>query len=152
MGTRNIDDLVPEAAAAFRIAQADQDFKNKPFQIICVLRTQVEQQALYAQGRKNLDQVNALRKSAGMVSITADENKHPITWTMQSPHIPNKDGKSRAVDILALNQKNRPTWELIYYNAIGPIFEHYGFKWGVWLRDKTGKLYHTDKGHLEWKK
>jgi hypothetical protein len=148
----NIDDLIPPAAAAFRSAQGDPDLKNKPFQILCVLRSLLEQEALYAQGREPLIIVNNRRHKAGMVLITELENKKPITWTMKSAHLADKDGKSWAVDIAAQDKSGRITWDIMYYNALGPIFVHYGFKWGIWLRDKNGVLYHTDKGHIEWPK
>jgi len=150
--TKNIDDLTPPAAAAFRTAQADPDMLNKPFKILCVLRSLLEQEALYAQGREPLIIVNNRRHKAGMVLITEAENKKPITWTMKSAHLPDADGKSHAIDIAALDKNGQITWDLMYYNAIGPIFVHHGFKWGVWLRDKNGVLYHTDKGHFEWPK
>jgi hypothetical protein len=152
MPTKNIDDLIPEASDAFIKAQADPDLLNKPFRVICVLRSFLEQEALYAQGRELLTQVNERRKKAGLPNITEEENRHSVTWTMKGAHLPDANNKSRAVDIVALDKNGRITWEDIYYNAIGPIFEHYGFKWGVWLHDKTGRLYHSDKGHMEWPK
>jgi len=150
MPTKNIDDLIPEARDAFQKAQKDPDMKNKPFQVICVLRSLLEQEALYAQGRELLDQVNARRSRAGMIWITADENKHQVTWTLKGAHLPDANGKSRAVDFVALNEQGRTTWDEKYYDLIGPIFERYGFNWGVLKTGKDGKKYLTDKGHIQW--
>jgi peptidoglycan L-alanyl-D-glutamate endopeptidase CwlK len=43
------------------------------------LRTEEEQKAYFAQGRKPLPEVNALRKKAGLGPITAKENKNKVT-------------------------------------------------------------------------
>ncbi len=43
------------------------------------LRTEEEQQALYGQGRYDLDKTNALRKVAGLAPITAAENSRIVT-------------------------------------------------------------------------
>lgn len=68
-------------------------------------RAIAEQFALYAQGRRGLEEVNLLRKKAGMGSIGLKENLHKVTWTMASRHITDLhnddpiDDLSRAVDL-----------------------------------------------------
>lgn len=59
--------------------------------ITCTDRDYQTQVALYAQGRQSLDEVNKLRKIAGMVGITDAQNKKRITWTLASRHIPRLD-------------------------------------------------------------
>lgn len=64
-----------------------------------------EQAALYAQGRDTLENVNLLRKRAGMDPISGKQNLRKVTWTMASRHITDLhdddpvNDLSRAVDI-----------------------------------------------------
>lgn len=68
-------------------------------------RTMEEQVALYAQGREQLNNVNILRKKAGMAPIDNTENSRKVTWTLASRHITNLhdddpvNDLSRAVDL-----------------------------------------------------
>lgn len=68
-------------------------------------RTAQVQFAFYAQGREELNKVNALRRKAGLDVITEQENKKKITWTLISDHITDLydedeiNNLSRAVDI-----------------------------------------------------
>jgi hypothetical protein len=77
------------------------------------LRTPAEQEALYAQGRKPLMAVNALRVAAGMNPITDQQNARPITWTMLSEHLPGTDGLSRAYDLGILGPRGA-VWDPKY--------------------------------------
>jgi hypothetical protein len=106
------------------------------------------QRAYYAQGRDPLHIVNALRKEAGLPTITAKQNEKKITWTMKSKHITNLDNQalydnySRAIDIglkdkdgryvgdsqADLNKDNKKD-----YQQIGEIGERIGgmrIRWG----------------------
>src|SRR3990172_4088289 len=74
--------------------------------ITSVDRHELEQMALYAQGRKLLDEVNTKRTIAGLLPISESQNKI-VTWTLASKHIPvivrlddrgNPVKKSRAFD------------------------------------------------------
>lgn len=79
---------------------------NKPQPIItCTLRTLEEQNALYAQGRLPLAEINKLRKKAGMGAIKDAEGKKKITNAKpgQSKHNPDSTGLSRAFDIAFVN-------------------------------------------------
>lgn len=79
---------------------------NKPQPIItCTLRTWEEQEALHAQGRLPLIEVNRLRKKAGLIAISQTEAKKIVTNAEpgQSKHNPDKTGMSRAFDIGFLN-------------------------------------------------
>lgn len=110
----NLDDMHPvllERYTAFK-AIADQ-IAHVPYALNCVLRTPAEQRALYAQGRKPLAEVNALRKEAGMPwMITEVENKNKVTWTLRSKHFPNANGKGRAFDIVVLKNGRAESWDL----------------------------------------
>lgn len=59
--------------------------------ITCTSRDFKEQVALFAQGRQPLAETNRLRKMAGMVGITEQQNKARVTWTLASRHIINLD-------------------------------------------------------------
>jgi peptidoglycan L-alanyl-D-glutamate endopeptidase CwlK len=124
--------------------------------LTCTARTVREQIALYAQGREKLDQVNALRKIAGLSPITFQENSRKVTWTLASKHIidledniPEND-KSRAFDI-AILRDDRPTWNLKVnvnkndipdYDEAGRIGEAVGLRWG-------GRFPSPDRPHFE---
>lgn len=61
-------------------------------------RTFEMQMALFAQGRRPLQEVNILRKYAGMPEITEIENRQLVTHSMVSKHIVNQAGLSHAID------------------------------------------------------
>ena len=79
--------------------------------IVDVDRDWKMQAAYYAQGRESLEQANLYRKNAGLPTITAEQNRHKITWTLKSKHIVNLDDAlavnnlSRAIDV-GLKDKN----------------------------------------------
>jgi len=82
------------------------------FLIICTARYELDQIALYAQGRKTLDEVNDLRKVAGMPPISEAENKRPVTWTLDSKHvIGSKRPLSEAFDIV-LTDHGKVHWDV----------------------------------------
>lgn len=56
-----------------------------------VARDYKYQDALYAQGREHLPDVNALRARCGMSPLTLQENLKAVTWTRHSLHIINRD-------------------------------------------------------------
>lgn len=118
------------------------------------------QRAYYAQGRDSLFIVNKLRKEAGLPSITVEQNKRKVTWTMNSKHITNLDDNdennnlSRAIDIglknydgkyvgdagADINKDNKKDYE-----QIGLIGERIGgskIKWG-------GRFKSADMPHFE---
>lgn len=63
------------------------------------------QRAYFAQGRDDLRTVNYLRGIANLPAINALQNKHKITWTLNSKHVTNLEDDiayndySRAIDI-----------------------------------------------------
>jgi len=110
MSSRNLDDAVYQIKifAMELIKRANEELKLKVF-VTSVMRTYVEQVALYAQGRMNLFEVNQARKKAGMLPIEARFN-NKVTWTLNSKHIINLDDntlendKSKAVDFGILDK------------------------------------------------
>ena len=96
-----------------------------PFELNEVLRTPAVQAAYYAQGREDLEEVNRLRKNAGLRPIGPKENSYRVTWTLNSRHFPGPDGKSRAFDIRLLKY-GKPHWETKWdgnENSIGDYAE-----------------------------
>lgn len=86
--------------------------KGIPFIVTCTGRTLAMQVALYAQGRKTLEEVNSLRKQAGLYLLSISENKYKVTWTLDSKHIIRPDRpKALAFDIAVL-KNGVATWDL----------------------------------------
>lgn len=72
---RGLELLHPEVRKAAEALQALAAIKGINVIITDTLRTQSEQNALYAMGRKPLHEVNKLRKEAKMSPISSKENK-----------------------------------------------------------------------------
>ena len=66
---RGLDKLFPPVAAAATLLKEQATTINLKIQIVDTLRTNAEQQALYANSRESLDTINALRKTAGMAAV-----------------------------------------------------------------------------------
>jgi hypothetical protein len=136
--SRDIEDLTPELQVKCEKFQNACEEAGIPVMIIETLRIRLTQNAYYAQGREQLSIVNAMRKRAGLWPITAEENERVITWTLESDHFADKDGKSHAFDV-ALIRNGRPHWDLKCdvneddipdYEQIGEIGKSVGLKWG----------------------
>ena len=109
----NIDDMHPWLQDAYQFWKARMEAANIPFVLTCVLRTPKEQEALYAQGRLPIAEVNKLRKRAGMSELHPKENLYKVTWTKNSKHFPDKDGKARAFDFAILKpNKKEIAWDV----------------------------------------
>lgn len=81
-----------------RVMDRAMSWQIMDFSITQGVRSLAQQCALFAQGRENLDTVNALRFKAGMPPISAAQNHDVVTKTKNSRHLPDKDGFSHAVD------------------------------------------------------
>jgi len=127
-----------------------------PYIITCTARKVKEQQALYAQGREDVEYVNTLRKAAGMPPIPENEDHYKVTWTLNSKHIIDlDDGRSdndqaRAFDF-AITRNGVPSFDLKVdvnhsghpdYEEAGAIAESVGLKWG-------GRFKKPDRPHCE---
>lgn len=109
-----ISDMAPTLQLKFAAFSAHMAEAGIPFALNCVLRTQNEQEALHAQGRWPLADVNVLRAKAKMYLLQSDKENIVVTWTMQSKHFPSTDGKAKAFDIVILKADAKPTWDLKY--------------------------------------
>lgn len=135
---RDIDSLVPVVREKLERLQARAKEKGIEFIVVQTLRTAAEELAYFAQGRKTLDEVNRLRKDAGMGPITAEENTHIVTKVMTSIH-----EFGCAFDI-AIVREGRVDWnDIPAYKAVGAIGESLGLRWG-------GTFSFRDWGHFEY--
>lgn len=73
---RDIEKLEPEFKEQVKKLLQKLDEKEIQYFIVETKRSQETQQAYFAQGRKPLEEVNALRKNAGLWAITEKENKN----------------------------------------------------------------------------
>ena len=97
MASRLITDLTPEMQILF--AQWDVKMKalNIDYIITCTLRSQSEQEALYAQGRTTTGPV--------------------VTWTLLSKHLPQPSSqKSKAFDFCIMNS-GKCDWTMFLKNS-----------------------------------
>jgi len=165
MSSRNLDDAIypMKYFAEELIKRAKEDLHIKVI-IVSVMRTYLEQLALFAQGRMSLYEVNIARKKAGMIPIEARYN-NKVTWTMNSKHVINLDDnmidndKSRAVDFGILdkygkyqgsekadvNEDNKPDY--IQLGELGMKIAHefgYPILWGGDFKKSK------DYPHFEW--
>lgn len=127
-----IEDMTPELAEKYQLhAQAMIDAGIR-FRLNCVVRSQAEQDALYAQGREPIEAVNAKRMTAGMRALPLDlsgvfggkrlpyseyPGKFIVTYTKNSRHFPDKQGKAHAYDIEILKDLDdggEAHWDLKY--------------------------------------
>jgi len=124
-------------------------------------RCELEQIALYSQGRKPLDVVNMKRMLAGLSPISESHNKI-VTWTLASKHIPvivslddkyNPVKKSRAFDF-AIIKDGKVCWNIKAdldldgesdYLECGIIAESLGLVWG-------GRWKKPDFAHCQYMK
>lgn len=116
MSSRKLEDTIPEMGEfANRLIERMKIDLDVKVIVTSVSRDYEEQVALYAQGRQPLDEINQLRKFAGMSPIELAESKRKVTWTLSSKHIVKlrnediSDDLSRAIDfgILDSNGKYR---------------------------------------------
>lgn len=127
-----LSDLNPMVREKAEAAMAELYRASIPVVVTSTLRTELEQRALYAQGRKPLNEVNALRMGAGMYLLKASENNNTVT---------NCDGvvnKSRhqsgmALDVVPAVNGN-PVWPPTIdprWKQIASIMVKHGFRWGM---------------------
>jgi len=100
------------------------DAEGQRFILTATYRPQVEQDALYAQGRLSLKEVNGFRVLAGLQPITFEQNKK-VTWVKKSRHTDRE-----AFDIAMLDKEGKVTWMTIAYKAAGRIGKSVGLVWG----------------------
>lgn len=145
MASREIEDLKPETQEKIirfenRLVEAGLCFKRS-----CTYRSQAEQNALWKRGRAPLQTVNDAYESVGLPPITAEQNKHAVTWKTVSNHT----GRT-AVDYYEANDgtasydlKVDANHDHVYdWEQFGQIAEECGLRWG-------GRWSKPDYPHVE---
>jgi hypothetical protein len=129
MGTiRDIDALVPEMAKRVRLLL--ERCRETGFEVCVIetLRNSDVQAAYYAQGRKPLAEVNALRHKAGLYLIGETENRNRITNATHSVH---QDGG--AIDLCPEmpGKPGCPNWNALQetWEKLGRLAEEAGLDW-----------------------
>jgi len=109
---RMLAELDPSAQMVFEgfLKRLDADIGDDMYIVYEGRRKQAVQEAYYAQGRKPLGEVNALRNIAGLYSLRSEKDNYVITWTLKSKHI---DGL--AMDVVPVDGAGNPTWDLAHY-------------------------------------
>jgi hypothetical protein len=113
-------------------------------------RTQIYQDALFAQGREPLAEVNAKRAKAGVYLLTPKENTYTVTNTRNSAHI-----KGLAVDICPVIDDRIP-WVITTQEQadawlrIGEISRSLGITWGGTWKPLSSWGIGWDPAHHEY--
>lgn len=104
--------LAPEAQPIFErfLCLLDKKVGDTYYIIFEGKRSVRVQEAYYAQGREPLEKVNFLRKLAGLYLLKTEKENYMITWTLKSKHI-----EGLAMDILPVDGRGNPTWDLAHY-------------------------------------
>jgi len=121
--------LRPDIRPAFEKFLRSLDQQGLWYSIVETLRTQAVQDAYYAQGRESIEEINRLRKAAGLYLVSEGEAKRIITNARHSLH---QDGV--AADIVPVVDGKIP-WNITEANAelwltFGRLGMEAGLEWG----------------------
>ena len=132
---RDIELLDPVFKDKIKIFLSKLDEKGILYYIFETKRDTEVQTAYYAQGRKPLEETNALRKKAGLYLLSEADNKKKITWTMKSKHI-----EGKAIDIVprAVGPIPKPWWGApdVYYKNIAEVAKECDLNAGYFWEEK----------------
>ncbi|GAB4389027.1 MAG: hypothetical protein Kow0025_11870 [Thermodesulfovibrionales bacterium] len=129
---RRVEDLHPSVRGLCRRLVAESQARGIGLVVTSTLRTEAEQLALFAQGRKGLETVNGLRAEAGLPPITAEQNR-VVTRALASVH-----QFGLAFDV-AVVKDGRAVWDLkadingngaADYEEVGRLGKGLGLEWG----------------------
>lgn len=132
--SKSLEDLKPEVAQKARALISAMNDIGDRIVITSTLRSDIEQLAMFAQGRSDLAVVNALRMMCGLRSLPKAENTYTITrcdgQTTKSRH-----QEGRAFDVVLLAKDGRPIWKIAgedieRYKTLGVIAKAHGLRWG----------------------
>jgi peptidoglycan L-alanyl-D-glutamate endopeptidase CwlK len=121
--------LKPEVRPYFENFIGRLEKQGLRYSVLETLRTKEVQEAYYAQGRKPLEEINELRKKAGLYLLGEEEAKRIVTKTMESVHLAGK-----AADIVPVIDGKIP-WNISQENAelwlaFGRLGQEAGLEWG----------------------
>ena len=110
---RMLEELDPMAQPIFRkfIEALDSVHGDDRYYVFEGRRSTQVQEAYYAQGRKPLNEVNELRKLAGLYLLRSERDNYTITWTLKSKHL-----EGLAMDIVPMKADGNPTWDMAHYS------------------------------------
>ena len=116
----------------------------------CGVRTGAEQNATFAQGRRPLAEINAMRGPLGMYLLGAAEAARPVTWSQagQSPH---NYEPSFAFDV-AFVKDRKTLWTPALFTRFAKLLRAIDpqLTWGGdWNRDGKEDTVKSDKPHFE---
>lgn len=117
MASRNINDLIEELKKIAPVHMRLCKEAGIPIILTCTARDDMEQMALYSQGRMPLQFINMMRTEAGLWIIGKEESKRKVTWTLNSRHVVDlgKGEKAAAYDVCLLKNvrgKMRAHWNI----------------------------------------
>ena len=125
--------FVPVAEAFVAALKAQQI----PHVVTSTRRTAKEQYALWCQGRKPLDEVNAARLDALMPSIGAADNTYVVTKADGKAVLSNHQS-GLAMDVVPMNRYGEPVWPYPSdprWERIAAVGEALGLEWGGRWKD-----------------
>lgn len=130
--TRELDDLLPEVAAAARDLIHRCAARGIRLQVTGTYRSNAEQLALWMQGRVALDLVNKQRAFVKLPPLTPEENGRMVTSAKPGQSLHNQ---RRAFDVVPLRDTDGDgdldaDWESSAWAIIGEQGERCGLEWG----------------------
>lgn len=125
--SRSLSDCVPALQAAWPLIAAEYEaaFPNRTLEITCTHRPQIVQDALYAQGRAPLDEVNRLRERADLPAIKPSSNRQ-VTWVRRSKHT---SLPARALDFVVLVE-GKASYQVDLYEPFPELCAKHGLRSG----------------------
>jgi peptidoglycan L-alanyl-D-glutamate endopeptidase CwlK len=127
-----IEDLTPNVQMLARKCLDILESWKIPHVVTSTFRTEAEQKALFAQGRKPLAYVNQLRAVAGLAYIVEAENTYVVT---NADGVVNRSNHQagRALDIVPADENGNAIWPAADHpgwKRIAEVMRVNGFKWG----------------------
>jgi len=142
--SRRIDDLDPDVQLRARAFIGALRAAGVEHVVTSTKRTTAEQIALYAQGRTDLEKVNALREDADLPPLVPKENRYVVT-NCDGVSRKSRHQSGRALDVVPADKRGNPFWpkrDDPRWAEIGIIGESCGFTWG-------GRWEFQDNPHYE---
>jgi peptidoglycan L-alanyl-D-glutamate endopeptidase CwlK len=125
------EQLLPKVRPYFEKFISALDKKGLRYSVLEVFRTQAVQDAYYAQGRESVEEVNRLRKLAGLWVISPAEAGRVITRAKHSLH-----QERIAADIVPVLENGKIPWNITsreiadLWLAFGRLGTEAGLDWG----------------------
>jgi peptidoglycan LD-endopeptidase CwlK len=143
--TNDIEQLKPQVRKAAHAFLADLRAQKVPFVVTSTLRSDIEQVALYLQGRASLEIVNLVRKFAGMYLLGEKENTYTVT-RCDGVNTKSNHQLGIALDVVPMGELGGPIWPAFSdprWLVLGVTGEKYGFRW-------AGRWQQPDPPHHEY--